>query len=94
MTASKETIGGASRVHLSRRVLLKRVTLGGAAVLLAAAPRPAAAKMTESAAGYQDNPKGDASCTNCTLFVAPASCQIVDGAISPKGWCRFYAKKS
>jgi hypothetical protein len=80
---------------VSRRGLLRGVAamIGGAAALLAAGGT-AIAKMAQKAAGYQDKPKGDQSCANCTLFKAPDSCTLVDGTITPGGWCRFYAKKS
>jgi len=80
---------------LSRRQILRgaAVAAGGAAVLLGAA-QPAQAKMAQSAAGYQDKPKGDQSCSSCALFQPPSSCTLVDGTISSNGWCRFYSKKS
>jgi hypothetical protein len=82
-------------MDVSRRHLLRRVaiTAGGGAILLAMA-MPAQAKMSQKAAAYQDTPKGDNSCANCALFKSPSSCTLVDGTISPTGWCRFYAKKS
>src|SRR5258708_1432873 len=74
---------------VSRRALFQRVAVaaGGAALLLGTA-LPAAAKMTQKAAGYQEGPKGDQSCSNCSLFSSPASCSLVDGTINPQGWCR------
>jgi len=80
---------------VSRRQLLRGacIAAGGAAVL-AGSVIPAQAKMTQKAAGYQETPKDSASCSNCALFKAPNSCTLVDGTISPNGWCRFYAKKS
>lgn len=80
---------------LSRRQILRgaAVAAGGAAALIGASG-PAQAKMAQSAAGYQDKPKGDQSCASCALFSPPASCNLVDGKISPSGWCRFYSKKS
>jgi hypothetical protein len=82
-------------MDVSRRHLLRSVaiTAGGAAVLIGMAV-PAQAKMSQTAAAYQDTPKDDHSCANCTLFRPPSSCTIVDGTISPTGWCRFYAKKA
>ena len=79
----------------SRRQILRgaAVAAGGAAVLIGAA-QPAQAKMAQSAAGYQNKPKGDQSCSSCALFQPPASCSLVDGTISSSGWCRFYSKKS
>jgi hypothetical protein len=65
---------------------------GGAVIL--GATLPARAKTAQAAAGYQNSPKGDASCGNCKNFKPPSSCQLVDGEISPSGWCKFYVKKS
>lgn len=79
----------------SRRQLLRgaAIAAGGAAVLLSAV-QPAQAKMAQTAAGYQNKSKGDQKCSTCALFQAPSSCSLVDGTISPDGWCRFYSKKS
>jgi hypothetical protein len=80
---------------VSRRALFQRVavTAGGVALLLGTA-LPAEAKMAPKEAGYQDAPKGDQSCSNCSLFSPPASCSLVDGTISPQGWCKFHQNKS
>ncbi len=80
---------------VSRRDLLRgaAATVGGAAIL-AGTTLPAEAKMSTKAAGYQDTPKDGAACSTCALFKAPNTCTLVDGDISPNGWCRFYAKKS
>jgi hypothetical protein len=48
-------------------------------------------KMSKQQAEYQDSPKGIAMCSTCTLFVAPHSCKVVDGDVSPNGWCKVYA---
>jgi hypothetical protein len=80
---------------VSRRHLLRNVASAGSAALLIAtlAPQPAAAAMTQKAAGYQPTPKDGKRCDGCALFKAPSSCTIVEGPIAPTGWCRFYAKK-
>jgi hypothetical protein len=54
----------------------------------------ASAKMAQKAIEYQDTPKGDQECSNCSLFQEPNSCTLVDGEISPKGWCKFWVKKA
>ena len=43
---------------------------------------------------YQTKPKDGNQCSGCALFVAPGSCRVVKGKISPKGWCTLWAKKS
>jgi hypothetical protein len=80
---------------ISRRVLFRNAaaTLGGLAVLISTGV-PAEAKMTQQAAKYQPTPKNGQSCATCALFNAPASCNLIDGEISPTGWCNFYAKKA
>ncbi len=84
--------------EVSRRGLLRSATImaGGAAALAATlAATPAEAdKMSQKGAQYQDKPKDAQQCDGCALFKAPASCTIVDGTISPTGWCRFFSKKS
>jgi hypothetical protein len=48
-------------------------------------------KMSKQQAEYQDTPKGIAMCATCTLFVAPHTCKVVEGEVSPDGWCKVYA---
>lgn len=50
--------------------------------------------MPKDTAHYQDKPKGDQKCAECRFFKAPGSCQLVQGPISPDGWCSFFNKKS
>jgi hypothetical protein len=83
----------------SRRSLLRQLALtAGGTAMLAATMRgkraEAATKMSQKGAGYQPTPKGPQQCDNCSQFVTPGSCKVVDGAIDPAGWCRIYAKKS
>lgn len=79
----------------SRRAFIK--TMGIAAVA-ATCGRAASAKaqvykpqdqkkLTQAAARYQDQPKGNENCGTCPYFVFPKSCVVVEGEISPAGWC-------
>lgn len=58
----------------------------------------AAGVVTQANAKYQPVPKGPAHCGICKYFLpnakpgAPGACKQVAGAISPNGWCQFYAK--
>lgn len=80
---------------ISRRCLFRAAAAAGASiVVLAATAGRAIAKVTQKGAGYQAAPKDDQKCSTCALFKAPDSCTLVDGAISPDGWCRLYAKKA
>jgi hypothetical protein len=49
--------------------------------------------MAQKAVEYQATPKGDQECSNCSLFQEPNACTLIDGEISPKGWCKFWVKK-
>jgi hypothetical protein len=42
---------------------------------------------------YQDKPNGDKRCSNCLNFVPSSSCAIVEGTVSPNGYCLAWAKK-
>jgi hypothetical protein len=46
--------------------------------------------MSQHDAEYQDHPKGGLNCAACSLYRAPRSCQVVDGYISPSGWCKYF----
>jgi len=50
-------------------------------------------KQSKAATHYQDTPKGDQRCDNCVFFQPPNACQVVEGNISPQGWCNLWAKK-
>jgi hypothetical protein len=82
-------------ITVSRRALFEGVAVAGAgAALLLGTASPAEAKMAQKDAGYQQMPKGEQSCSNCTLFVAPDACSLVDGPINPQGWCRYHQNKT
>jgi hypothetical protein len=83
---------GAANVSRRQALRVAAATAGGIAVLFSMA-LPAGAKMSFQGSGYQPTPKGDQNCAGCSLFQSPSSCILVDGNISPKGWCRFYRKK-
>jgi hypothetical protein len=82
--------------HVSRRRVLRDGAFfaGGAVfaggVFLAA---PASAKVSQKGVSYQATPKGAARCDNCKFWQPPAACKVVEGVISPAGWCTLYAVK-
>jgi hypothetical protein len=78
---------------LSRR----RIIIGSAGVaagLLSVRANSQTPKIPKATAGYQDSPNNGQSCSGCEHFMAPASCALVDGAVSPQGWCKLFAQKS
>jgi len=48
-------------------------------------------KMTQQQAEYQSTPKGINMCATCTLFEPPKFCKVVEGEVSPDGWCKAFA---
>lgn len=79
--------------RLSRRTLLQAAA-GAAALVGTLAPAKAQLKVSKPSVAYQDQPDGNRHCALCTHFVAPGSCRIVEGPISPQGWCRLFAAAS
>lgn len=93
--------GGASSASngMSRRRLFQTLIGSAAAVGVGLAvgqsePADAQSKTPKKVAKYQDHPKGSDECSKCRFFIAPNSCQLVAGKISPHGWCSFFAAKS
>jgi High potential iron-sulfur protein len=83
---------------LSRRAFLPRLLGTAAAIaaafsLLQAESARAQSKVKQAVAKYQDKPKNGQKCADCRFFRPPKACQLVEGDISPDGWCAFFAKK-
>jgi hypothetical protein len=79
--------------------LLSGATLiaAGAALVgagLSAGSAEAGGKLKQTLINYQPTPKGRARCDNCAQWQAPSACKLVDGVISPAGWCSVYAPKT
>jgi len=79
----------------SRRSILKFAGLLTGASLASGLTRDALAqqKASKQAMKYQDKPNGDQKCSNCLQFEPPKSCKVVEGDISPNGYCIAWAKK-
>jgi High potential iron-sulfur protein len=83
----------ADRVKNIPRRRLIRTALTGAAVGLALgviAKAETRVKMSRAEAAYQDSPKDIQMCATCTLFEPPRSCRVVEGTVSPNGWCNAF----
>jgi len=86
----------------SRRIMLKNaaIVVGLAAAPWAARPARAQAKATKQAMQYQEQPKNGLKCDTRMQFIpgakpdANGTCKVVEGPISPNGWCAAYVKKS
>jgi hypothetical protein len=83
---------GETTGYTRRRVLISAV---GSATLLAGMTgfAEASTKVSQSAVHYQPAPKDGKDCQHCSQFVAPGGCRLVDGDITPTGWCRLWSKE-
>ncbi len=88
---------------VSRRGFLKgSALLASIAVVTATGvmTREAVAGVPKAAMQYQDTPKDGKDCSKCIQFIPGASakadgkCKIVDGAISPHGYCNAFSAKA
>ncbi len=83
---------------LSRRGFMEKSLTG--AVLVSAGSlsgwvsrAEAQAKVTKASARYKDKPNKGQQCAGCVNFVGPSDCKIVQGPISPNGWCSHFKGK-
>jgi len=82
--------------RITRRDFLSVAAVGSGVVIggsLGSSPALASNKIPQKAVRYQATPKGKLRCDNCALWQPPSSCKLVDGKISPSGWCTLYKKK-
>lgn len=81
----------------SRRDFLNIASVGGGALIAVGLTGSAMAgpkkKFTQQQAHYQPVPRSGDRCQNCVQWQPPASCQVVDGQVSPAGWCILYKAK-
>lgn len=76
---------------ISRRVAL---ALGTTAAGMAVRRAGAQQKLAQNAVQYQDQPKGPQRCDGCAQFQPPNACKLVQGTISPSGWCLLFSPKT
>jgi High potential iron-sulfur protein len=90
------------------RSVSRRSFIGGAALLAGAAATPglimsrtarAQQKVPPASVKYQDKPNGNQQCNNCLQFVpggtptAVGTCKVVEGPVSPSGYCIIWVAK-
>jgi hypothetical protein len=83
---------------LSRRSILRGAALLASAALTAeivpSKEALAQQKASREAMQYHDKPNGDKPCSDCLSFIPSSSCTIVEGTVSPNGYCLAWAKKT
>ena len=89
-----------SRSGMTRRSFVANVVvLPALAGLLLSETTAAEAKGSQAQFKYQKTPSNGHKCSQCIQYVpgssatANGTCKIVDGSISPNGWCIAWAAK-
>jgi hypothetical protein len=85
----------------TRKVFLGSViVLPALAGLLTASATADTSKSSQASMHYQTTPNDGKQCSGCNFFIpggsasANGTCKIVDGSISPNGWCIAFNAKS
>ncbi len=74
---------------MSRDVLRKYINIITESAELAEMTR-----MSKDESGYVSQSSSADRCGSCKHFVNPNACKIVEGMISPSGWCNYYSNQS
>jgi len=77
---------------LHRRRFLQRGAIATAGLALEVAPvQSKSFKASQKVAGYieRDHPESQ-MCLQCHAFLPPTDCSLVEGPVSPWGWCNYY----
>ena len=89
----------------ARNALSRRRFIGAAVILpalgglLSGATSADASKASQASMHYQPTPNGTMHCSECKFFIpgqdaqSNGTCQIVDGSISPNGYCIAFTSK-
>lgn len=89
-------------MNRSRRDALKSTAVALAGIAASTHAMRAAlaqAKAAKAQMQYQDTPKNGQQCDACVQYIAgpkpgaPGGCKVVEGPISPRGWCVAFVKK-
>ena len=71
-----------------RLIALSALAAGGAH----AQQKPAIAKASKKVAGYiEKSDDSTQNCSQCHFYIDPFNCMIVEGPVSPWGYCNYYA---
>ena len=77
------------RRQFCRRLLAS--TLARFGLSAGSARAQASFKMSKLTAGYTLRDKSASEiCGHCLYFIVPGECMIVEGKVSPYGWCTYY----
>ncbi|PSJ16887.1 high-potential iron-sulfur protein [Nitrosomonas supralitoralis] len=90
-----------SEKKISRRKIIKFMAIGATfPIMNSVIGQAQAAKASKELMKYRNEPNGEEKCSNCMQFIpgkttdSEGECKVVEGSISPNGWCTAYAKKT
>lgn len=89
-----------SKTSTRGEALVRLICLPALAALIALGTGVAQAKGSKSQFKYQTTPNDGHQCSGCSFFIpgksktAAGTCKLVDGSISPSGWCEAYTPKT
>jgi len=89
MTTREKPASKPCRLITRRRLIALSVLAAGGAH---AQQKPGIVKASKKVAGYLE--KSDDStqnCSQCHFYINPFNCMIVEGPVSPWGYCNYYA---
>jgi hypothetical protein len=77
--------------HDSQRRTVLCGALAAGVTLVLGTNAAAAAKLSKATAKYQTEPNGEQRCATCAHFESESNtCKVVEGDISPEGWCTLW----
>ena len=75
-----------------RCITRRRLIALSALAFAPAQAEPAIKKASKKTAGYIEKTDDSAqNCGGCHFYLAPFDCQIVEGPVSPWGYCNYFA---
>ena len=83
-----------SGICITRRRLvgLSALSLASGAQAARAAQAPKITKASKRLAGYvEKTPFAAQTCVQCHFFIDPDECLVVEGLVSPTGYCNYYS---
>ena len=88
MTGENPTCRSHRCITRRRLIVLSALAASGAE----AQPKPKITKASKKVAGYIDKPDDSAqNCSKCHFYLAPFDCIVVEGPVSPWGYCNYFA---
>ena len=78
--------------HITRRCFASLSALAAGSAAARAQQTAKITKASKQTAGYvEKTPFAAQTCVGCHFYIDPDDCEIVEGPVSPTGYCNYYA---